>query len=412
MNAATQQFERTSLGTIRILTYLMFFMFAMTTDSVGIIIPQVIREFGLTMTVGGAVQYASMLGIAAAGIALGFLADRLGRQRSILVGLSLFALTAFCFPLATSFRAVLALVFLAGIAIGVFKTGAVALVADISPSAEDLTRTMNLVEGFFGVGAIIGPLIVATLLERNASWRWLYVVAGLLCTTLFLLALRVRYPVRDSRATERPSLGHTLHLLSNPYALGFSLGAFAYVAVECAVYVWMPTLLSAGAGSASYPLGYALPAFFIMRAVGRFAGAWLLSRIDWAAAIAACAVAIFACFLVTIGGGAGVAVYALPLSGLFMSIIYPTLNSKGMGCFAAADHGAVAGVILFFTCAGAFLGPLAMAFVSDLNQGPRAGFVLATVIAGLLATGLVMNSLLKPAQAQLARFHAGELVLT
>ncbi len=48
---------------LKLLTYLMFAMFAMTTDSVGVIIPEVIRQFSLGMTVGGAFQYATMSGI-------------------------------------------------------------------------------------------------------------------------------------------------------------------------------------------------------------------------------------------------------------------------------------------------------------------------------------------------------------
>ena len=52
-------------------------------------------------------------------------------------------------------------------------------------------------------------------------------------------------------------------------------------------------------------------------------------------------------------GGPEPAVYLLPLSGLFMSIIYPTLNSKGISCFPRSQHGAVAGVILFFTALAA-----------------------------------------------------------
>ena len=48
-----------------------------------------------------------------------------------------------------------------------------------------------------------------------------------------------------------------------------------------------------------------------------------------------------------------------------MSIMYPTLNSKGISCFPKSQHGAAAGVILFFTAAAAALGPLAMAAVSD-----------------------------------------------
>ena len=45
-----------------------------------------------------------------------------------------------------------------------FKTGALALIGDISTSTAQHTAIMNTAEGFFGVGAIIGPAILARLL--------------------------------------------------------------------------------------------------------------------------------------------------------------------------------------------------------------------------------------------------------
>ncbi len=69
--------------------------------------------------------------------------------------------------------------------------------------------------------------------------------------------------------------------------------------------------------------------------------------------------AIFGCFFASLLGGTGVGVYLLPLSGLFMSIIYPTVNSKGISCFKKSEHGAAAGVSLFFTAIAAAAGPLA-----------------------------------------------------
>jgi fucose permease len=392
---------------VRALTCLMFFMFAMTTDSVGLIIPQVIAEYHLSMATAGALQYGSMLGIAFAGLGLGFLADRLGRRRAILMGLLLFAATAFLFPWASSFLRVLALTTVAGMAIGVFKTGAVALVGDLSADARQLTSTMNLVEGFFGVGAIIGPLIVTALIERGTSWRFLYVIAGTLSVVLALIALRTRYPQVEKPAEQKAaSLGHTLRLLPNRYVLGFSALAFTYVVVECAIYVWMPTLLAEYHGSWLALVGYALPAFFVMRAAGRFLGAWLLGRVEWSTALMLCAIAIFCCFAGASLGGVSAALFLLPVSGLFMSILYPTINSKGIGCFGAAEQGAAAGIILFFTCLGAFLGPLSMGLVSDALGSASYGFVVATVAAGVFAAGLVVNWLSKPAHAQLARYEA------
>src|SRR5687768_2027053 len=52
-----------NMTVVKTLTYLMFAMFAMTTDSVGIIIPEVIRTFDLSLTAAGTFQYATMAGI-------------------------------------------------------------------------------------------------------------------------------------------------------------------------------------------------------------------------------------------------------------------------------------------------------------------------------------------------------------
>src|SRR5947207_40028 len=153
-----------NLATIRWLTFFMFMMFAMTTDSVGVIIPQVIREFRLSMTVAGAFHYATMSGIALAGFFLGYLADKLGRKKTIILGLTLFALSSYLFAVGSTFLFFLALLLFSGFAIGIFKTGALALIGDITRSTTEHTSTMNTVEGFFAVGAIIGPAVVAHLL--------------------------------------------------------------------------------------------------------------------------------------------------------------------------------------------------------------------------------------------------------
>ena len=87
----TQSAQTHNLTAIKWLTFLMFMMFAMTTDSVGKIIPEVIKEFHLSNTAAGAFHYAPMTAIALAGIFLGYLADKLGRKKTIILGLVLFA---------------------------------------------------------------------------------------------------------------------------------------------------------------------------------------------------------------------------------------------------------------------------------------------------------------------------------
>ena len=266
-----------NLAVIKALTYLMFAMFAMTTDSVGLIIPEIIKTFRLTLTAAGTFQYATMAGIALAGLCLGTLADRLGRRRAIVLGLTVFAGASYLFAVGNTFTFFVVLMGLSGLAIGVFKTGALALVGDISRSTAEHTSIMNTVEGFFGVGSIVGPAILAYLLATGVSWKWLYVIAGTLCVVLIVMALSVRYP--GSTALGRGVAGNgTLNAIKNPYVLAFSAAAFLYVGVEAAIYVWMPTLLAGYQGRATWLAAYGISIFFALRAAGRFLGAWMLMR--------------------------------------------------------------------------------------------------------------------------------------
>jgi fucose permease len=196
--------------------------------------------------------------------------------------------------------------------------------------------------------------------------------------------------------------------MKNRFVLAFSLGAFLYVAVEAAVYVWMPTLLAGYSGSAALLATYAVSVFFLLRAAGRFLGVWMLTRFRWQPVLALFSGSILLCFVATAIGGAPWAVYFLPLSGLFMSVMYPTINSKGISCLPKAEHGAGAGVILFFTCVSAVLAPLAIGAVSDALGEIVYGFWLATGFAALLFIGMLANWLVNPTRTVLEQFDRTE----
>jgi fucose permease len=267
---------------------------------------------------------------------------------------------------------------------------------------------MNMLEGFFGIGAIVGPAVLTYLLAAGLSWTWLYLLAGTLCLALIAVASLVRYPEPPSRAASSHGFDGTARAMKNPYVLAFSVGAFLYVGVEAAIYVWMPTLLEGYAGSAAALAAYSVSVFFLLRAAGRYLGAWMLTRYRWQGVLAVFSGIILLCFLLAVVGGAGWAVYTLPLSGLFMSVMYPTINSKGISCLPKADHGAGAGVILFFTCVSAVLAPLAIGAVSDAFGRIVYGFWLASGFAAVLFIGMLLNWLMNPARAVLEQVDRTE----
>jgi len=397
--------ENINQNAIKWLTYTMFFTFAMTTDAVGKIIPVIIKEFGLSHTQAGAFHYVTMLGIALSGIFLGYLADKLGRKTAIMIGLLIYAVSCFLFAIGNTYTFFVLLLFSSGIAIGIFKSAGLALVGDITHTSIEHTKSMNMVEGFFGIGAIVGPAIVTYLLANEFSWKYLYIFAGFICVLLSVATWRVKTPAVTHHASEPINLRRTFKMAKNGYALGFSLAIAFYVGTEAAIYVWMPTLLTKYDGDLIWLAGNALIIFFILRAVGRFMAIWVLSKISWSSAMLIFSGAIFICYVLSMTLGLDYAVVLLPATGLFMAMIYPTLNSKGISCFAKHEHGAVAGLILFFTAVAATIGPLLMAVFSDLMGGEaRYGFYLATAFSGLLFIAMVYNSVKQPAAQQLASF--------
>ncbi len=68
----------------------------------------------------------------------------------------------------------------------------------------------------------------------------------------------------------------------------------------------------------------------------------------------------------------------------------------------------MAGVILFFTCGAAALGPLAMGAISDAFGDAKYGFVLATGLAGLLFVSLLLNWIFNPARELLQKLDRTE----
>ena len=89
---------------LRWLTFSLFFLFALTSESVGVIIPAVIAEFKIGMTVAGMFHYATMAGIALGGVVLGSVIDRLGAKQGILIGLAAFGVSCALFAVTHRFR--------------------------------------------------------------------------------------------------------------------------------------------------------------------------------------------------------------------------------------------------------------------------------------------------------------------
>jgi len=164
-----------SMRAIKALTFFMFMMFAMTTDSVGIIIPRSLRL---------SAQHDRWRDLSVRhhgrnrprGFFLGHL-----RTPSAESLRSLRASRICCRIVPVCSRKFVRLLLHSACCIRSrywrVQTGALALIGDLSKSTKEHTALMNRVEGFFGVGSIIGldsrsPISDRCLVERTLHSGW------------------------------------------------------------------------------------------------------------------------------------------------------------------------------------------------------------------------------------------------
>jgi hypothetical protein len=98
----------------------------------------------------------------------------------------------------------------------------------------------------------------------------------------------------------------------------------------------------AGIAAGALLLGYLADRIGQKRTIVLSLALYGISSVPFAATnlIAVSSLAIFLCFAGSLGFGVTAAAWMLPSSGLFMSIIYPTLNSKAISCFSKNQHAA------------------------------------------------------------------------
>lgn len=145
-------------------------------QAMGFVAPSIIHAWGVSRAAMGPVFGASLVGMLLGSLALGPVADRVGR-RPVLIGSTAFL--AVCM-LATAFTAtlpqLLTLRLITGLGLGGIMGNAISLVSEYSPARKRATLMMWVSCGFTG-GAVLGGVISAALIPV-AGWQAVFLLGG------------------------------------------------------------------------------------------------------------------------------------------------------------------------------------------------------------------------------------------
>jgi FHS family glucose/mannose:H+ symporter-like MFS transporter len=385
-----------------------YVFYAILLNSVGTVILQSILSFGIAKPDGSILEGCKDLSIALVSFTVASFLPRLGYRISVAISVGFVSLVALLMPLLPSFPTAAFMFLATGVSFAVVKVSVYSLIGLLNTDPKSHAGFTSVVEGFFMIGVLSGAWIFSLFISPahpgNLSWLHVYwLLAGVGACVALLWAVT---PMPESRANHtRAPIGEMLkamvELYAHPFIPAFLGGVFLYVLVEQSFGTWMPTYNREIMGlpaAISVQISSLLPAAF---AVGRLGGGWLLRRIPWAPFLLCClagaaAVVIFALWPMSIPARAPTGwadapyqAFVLPLAGLFLGPIYPTIVSAVLSALPEPRHAPMMGLTIAFSALGGTFG----SFITGqmfLHFGGRQAFALTLAPLGLLCILLVL----------------------
>jgi MFS family permease len=139
-----------------------------------LVLAHVMRDLGMTQATAGLLSTLMLLASGIGGIFFGFLADRIGRKRALMLSIATYSICSFASGLSTTVLMLAIVRFILGLGMGgEWNTGAT-LVAETWPD-ELRAKAIAIVQSSWAIGYALAALVAGIVL-RVANWRFVFFV--------------------------------------------------------------------------------------------------------------------------------------------------------------------------------------------------------------------------------------------
>ncbi|MFB9249614.1 sugar MFS transporter [Sphaerisporangium melleum] len=355
-------------------------------------IPLLRIEQKVSQAVAGLHGTAIAVGAVVSGLAIPWLVSRLGRRRTIWLGLLLMGAGVALLAAVTPVPATLSAVALAGTGSSITLYVGMSVLSDHHGRAGAAAiNEANAVAVTVGIGM---SYLVSLAAAGPLGWRAALLVTPL--ATLALIALMGRVRVPDTPAGTGGTIGAPLKAHpppAGPYGTRFHIACavlFCVVAAEFLFNFFAAKLLADQTGMTAAVAATALTAFTAGIATGRFAGGRLALRAAPAPLLAAALVVTCAGWAVFWLSTHPVPSYAgLALSGAGVAMLFPLGLSRVIAASGGRpDQASAAASIWAGVAVGT--GPFALGALADAF-GTRTAFLLVPLLITLALTGVAFG---------------------
>jgi fucose permease len=326
-----------------------FILVGINAGAGGVLLPFQIADYGIDKSTMGIAFLGFSVGYLVSAAANGFLIARWGERVALVVASGIFVGGALLGALRPAFALFVVAQALMGLGSGLIDAVLNAYIAGM----DNATSLLNRLHAFFGVGALLGPVLAVAML--GAHWPWppatldwpsVYLAQAVLCVPL-VAGILIVFPARAAApavvvpgpegeaavgGARRSLLGPVLR---SPVVWAGSVFLVVYVGVEVSIGNWGFSLLVEAYGAVPARAGMVMSGYWLGLTLGRFVLHGFATRLGMGVVgfTTACLVGSIASGLLSwaasgLPGTAGAGLVAsagLVLLGFFLGPIFPTL---------------------------------------------------------------------------------------
>ena len=397
--------------------FLVFFVISFLTNILGPLVPDIITDFHVSLTMAAILPFAFFIAYGVMSIPAGFAVQRWGEQKPMVASFVAATLGAASFAAFPTYSMAVTSLFVIGAGMAVLQV-AINPLLRVAGGEEHFAFNSAFAQLIFGAASFLSPLVYSDLVGHLGpahpdakglyavlarmttpalpwvSIYWIFAVIAGACVVLITL---LRFPNVERTSEESAgTLSMYRQLLRNPYVWLYFLAIIAYVGCEQGTADWMSPFLeryhhvdphNGGAEAVAYYWG--------LMTAGCLLGMGLLKLFDSRRVLIGFSLGALCMLSLALFGPADVSRVAFPCIGFFASIMWPTLVSLGLNS-VPQHHGPFAGILCSGIMGGALV-PFAIGWLGD-RYGLRMGMLFLYLTFGfVLSVGVWARPLIRNA---------------
>lgn len=390
----------TKLSTISLPLKLTFLIFSMVLNCMGIVILQ-LSEAKITYEKLGFLESFKDIPIALISLfAVNFI-SKIGTKRALILALAIVGVCSCILPFVEVFWFYKLWFAIIGACFAIGKICVFGIIRNNIWDEKSLAKTMNSVEASFMIGIFVvntgfGWLISSQYFE---FWKFGFLFISLLSVVAIFLFLRIT--ISEVKKTEDEGLISELSNIFNTPVIAFLAVIFFIVFIEQSFNSWLPSFYKNHLKVNSFFALQASSFLALFSYVGRMGTANIIQRFSLSKYYNICLglIVFVLCLIILIqyfeSDNSKILLYLFPVIGLFLSPLYPVINSKMIAQIDKEKINLFTSLIVIFSSLGSSVSSIIMALLFGnqlLNYYPL--YILFFVII-LLVISLIYFNLVK-----------------